>query len=74
MSLSQLSQGHSQMLFTVVVLTPSSTFAMTHSKLDDAVAYAHRVMLVTGDAIDVVILRIANGVAKVEKRYHHDKV
>jgi hypothetical protein len=61
------------MLYTVVVLTPNTTFANTYSKLDDAVAYAHRVMSVTGVALDVVILSTVNGVAKVEHRYHNDK-
>jgi hypothetical protein len=61
------------MLFPVVVLTANTTYTNTYSKLDDAVAYAHRVMLVTGDALDVVVLRIANGVATVAHRYHSDK-
>jgi hypothetical protein len=62
------------MLFTVVVLTPTTTFANTHSTLQSAVAYARRTMSASGDAIEVLILRTNNGVAKVAKRYHRGNV
>jgi hypothetical protein len=60
------------MLFTVVVLSHSSSFAMSHSTLESAVAYAHGVMSASGDALDVVILRTVNNAAKVIKRYRQD--
>jgi hypothetical protein len=69
-----LSQGHSQMLFAVVTLSPTTTLASTYSTLQSAVAYSRDIMSPSNDTIEVVILRINNGVAKVVKRYHRDNI
>jgi hypothetical protein len=62
------------MLFTVVVLYPTTTFTHTYSTLQSATAYARRVMSASDDAIEVLILRINNGTSKVAKRYHRGNV
>jgi hypothetical protein len=74
MSQLTLSQGHSQMLFTVVALSPTTTLASTHSTLQSAATHARRVMSPSNDTMEVLILRINNGVAKVVKRYHRGNV
>jgi hypothetical protein len=62
------------MLFTVVVLYPTTTFTNTYSTLQSATAYARRVMSASDDAIEVLILRTNNGTSKVAKRYHRGNV
>jgi hypothetical protein len=60
------------MIYTVTVLTPTTSFAMTYSTLESADKYACNVMSASSDPTEVLILRTNNGVAKVVTRYHRD--